>query len=58
VGTNPFRETFATQRRRSELQDRRFLFIDGRQDFGAIENQKHFHRGVSNPLIAVNKWMV
>ncbi len=58
MGANPFREVFPRQRRGRQSQDYLFLLINRRQNFSPIENEKYFHRGVSDSLVAVDKWVI
>lgn len=57
-GSNPFRELFTTQLASCKADNDGLLLINSGRELLVIEDQKHFHRQMTNPLVAIKEWMI
>jgi hypothetical protein len=55
--TNPADQLVSTDPASCEIQDEALLVIDGGIDLSAVEDQKGFHRGMSDALVAIDEGM-
>ena len=55
---NPFRDLFTTQLARRKSNNDALLFINSRNELLPVEDQEHFHREMTNSLVAIEKRMV
>ena len=58
VRPHPFGEGVTFQTALSQTEQDFFLFVDGRDEFQTVEKQKRLHRGVADPLVAIDKGMI
>jgi hypothetical protein len=54
----PLRQLFARHLACGKAEHQSLLFIDRRHDLVPIQDQKDFHRGVSDTLVAVDKRVI
>jgi len=55
---NPFRDLLTTQLARCKSNNDALLFINSSDELLTVEDQEHFHRQMTNSLVAIEERMV